>query len=235
MQISQNRSVIDWSVHHSNSPRERTDAMAQRLEQPLIFSIDDRLAEQHLTRLDLASKRLRKIDPLPNGIQFNVVNFDQNEISRIEHLETLNHLIQVETQKRRFDRTFLFVFRFQLSIAHNRLDDIRLLSRLRSLQKLNLSYNRIDSIDRKSNFRRFSNALFFRLALRNLQNLVLVNLSNNNIFSIAALNACPLLQSVDASCNAIQQIDDLSRLTSLKVENFFFRISTFFFLLFFSI
>ena len=96
MQISQARSVIDWPVQ-SNSPRERSDAMVQRLEQPLIFSIDDRLDKQHLYRLDLASKRLSKIDPLPVGIQFNVINLDQNEIVKIEHLETLAHLIQVKT------------------------------------------------------------------------------------------------------------------------------------------
>ena len=108
MQISQARSVIDWPVQ-SNSPRERSDAMVQRLEQPLIFSVDDRLAEQHLTRLDLASKRLRKIEPLPVGIQFNVINFDQNEIVKIEHLETLAHLIQVKQRLEPFvDRDRLF-------------------------------------------------------------------------------------------------------------------------------
>jgi hypothetical protein len=35
---------------------------------------------------------------------------------------------------------------------------------------------------------------------------------------LAPLNACHMLQSLDASCNSIYQTDDLSRLTSLKVN-----------------
>ncbi|CAF4638335.1 unnamed protein product, partial [Rotaria magnacalcarata] len=54
--------------------------------------------------------------------------------------------------------------------------------------------------------------------LKNLQNLIMLNISNNNIHSIAALGTCHALQSLDASENAIQQIEDLSHLTSLKVN-----------------
>ncbi len=45
----------------------------------------------------------------------------------------------------------------------------------------------------------------------------MLNISNNNIGTIAVLNTCHALQSLDASENSIQQIEDLSQLTSLKV------------------
>ncbi|CAF4506209.1 unnamed protein product, partial [Rotaria sp. Silwood2] len=187
MQVIQQKYSSTHCQISSNSPNERqqiTTTMSNRIHQPLIFSIDDRLLEQHLTRLDLCSKQLQKIDKLPNNISFNIILLDNNEISKLDNLDIFPQLIQ-------------------LSISHNRLVDIRLLNRLRSLQKLNLSYNLIESID----------------YLRTLQNLVMLNISNNNIHSIAILNACHALQSLDASENAIQQIEDLSQLTALKYLN----------------
>ncbi|CAF3296177.1 unnamed protein product [Rotaria sp. Silwood2] len=187
MQVIQQKYSSTHCQISSNSPNERqqiTTTMSNRIHQPLIFSIDDRLLEQHLTRLDLCSKQLQKIDKLPNNISFNIILLDNNEISKLDNLDIFPQLIQ-------------------LSISHNRLVDIRLLNRLRSLQKLNLSYNLIESID----------------CLRTLQNLVMLNISNNNIHSIAILNACHALQSLDASENAIQQIEDLSQLTALKYLN----------------
>lgn len=165
MQITQNRSVFLQQDHHASaaapmhwpvnsaSPRDRAhrqdDPMANRVHQPLVFSIDDRLAEQHLTRLDLASKSLRRIEPLPNGINFNSLNYDHNEISRLEHIDALPQLVQVRVSLKESVSFIYFIFFSQLSVAHNRLVDIRLLYRLRSLQKLNLSYNVIDSVDCK--------------------------------------------------------------------------------------
>ena len=164
MQITQNRSVFLQQDHHASaaapmhwplnsaSPRDRAhrqdDPMANRVHQPLVFSIDDRLAEQHLTRLDLPSKNLRRIEPLPDGINFNSLNYDRNEITRLEHIDALPQLVQVRVSVQE-SVSFIGFFFSQLSIAHNRLVDIRLLYRLRSLQKLNLSYNVIDSVDCK--------------------------------------------------------------------------------------
>lgn len=48
----------------------------------------------------------------------------------------------------------------------------------------------------------------------------MLNIAHNNIASIAALNACHALQSLDASENVLQQIEDLSNLKSLKVYNY---------------
>jgi Leucine-rich repeat (LRR) protein len=100
MAIAQHRPVptrqeqtnIHWQTE-SMSPRSTT--MSNRVYQPLIFSIDDRLADQHLTKLDLCSKNLKKIDKLPNNINFNVVLLDYNDITKVEHLDSLTHLIQV--------------------------------------------------------------------------------------------------------------------------------------------
>ena len=239
MQITQNRSVFLQQDHHASatpmhwpvnsaSPRERAhrqdDPMANRVHQPLVFSVDDRLAEEHLTRLDLSSKNLRRIEPLPNGINFNSLNYDQNEISRLEYIDSLPQLVQVRASVQ-IRVPLICWFLSQLSIAHNRLTDIRLLYRLRALQKLNLSHNLIDSLDCKQmSFDWFEgnelSALFPFEALRMLQNLVMLNISNNNLSNLSPLNACHALQSLDASCNSIQQIEDLSYLTSLKVNAF---------------
>jgi adenine-specific DNA methylase len=77
----------------------RATPMSNRIYQPLTFSIDDRLAEQHLTKLDLCSKHLKKIEKLPNNIHFNVVLLDYNDITKVEHLDILTHLIQVKTSQ----------------------------------------------------------------------------------------------------------------------------------------
>jgi hypothetical protein len=66
----QEQTTIHWQTELI-SPRSTT--MSNRIYQPLNFSIDDRLAEQHLTKLDLCSKNLKKIEKLPNNIHFNVV------------------------------------------------------------------------------------------------------------------------------------------------------------------
>jgi hypothetical protein len=101
MQIAQHRPMptrqeqptISWQTE-SISPRSTT--ISNRVYQPLNFSIDDRLSEQHLTKLDLCSKNLKKIDKLPNNISFNVILLDNNDISKVEHLDILTHLIQVK-------------------------------------------------------------------------------------------------------------------------------------------
>jgi len=60
------------------------------------ISFDDHLADRHLTTLDLSSKNLKKIEKLPSNISFNVLRFDHNEIIKIEHIDTLTHLIEVK-------------------------------------------------------------------------------------------------------------------------------------------
>lgn len=77
------------------SPRPTT-IMSNRISQPLNFSLDDRLSKQHLTKLDLCSKHLKKIEKLPNNIHFNVVLLDHNDITKIEHLDILTHLVEVK-------------------------------------------------------------------------------------------------------------------------------------------
>jgi len=100
MHVTQQQSpTYRWQIG-SISPQESqqiptTTTMSNRIHQPLIFSIDDRLAEQHLTRLDLCSKNLKKIDKLPNNINFNIILLDHNEITKLEHLDIYPQLIQV--------------------------------------------------------------------------------------------------------------------------------------------
>ena len=71
--------------------------VSTRLSEPLHFSVDTRLSQQHLTRLDLCGKNLKRIDRLPNNIGFNVVLLDSNEISKLEHLDVLTQLIEVRS------------------------------------------------------------------------------------------------------------------------------------------
>ena len=89
--IPSEQPLTQWNTR-STSPKP---TMSNRIHQPLEFSIDDRLAHQHLTRLDLSSKSLKKLDKLPANIQFNVVLLDCNEINKLEHLDVLTHLVEV--------------------------------------------------------------------------------------------------------------------------------------------
>lgn len=118
MAIAQHRrsepSIMPWHTD-STSPRlVSNETMSNRIHQPLIFSIDERFAEQHLTKLDLCSKNLKKIDKLPNNIQFNIVLFDHNELTKIEHLDVLTHLIEVRNLSFNFlSKTCLELFSYQ--------------------------------------------------------------------------------------------------------------------------
>ena len=94
MQVVQQQSpTYHWQMN-SLSLRESRE-MSSRIPQPLIFSIDDRLAEQNLTRLDLSSRHLNRIEQLPTNIDFNIILLDRNEITRLEHLDIYPQLIQV--------------------------------------------------------------------------------------------------------------------------------------------
>ncbi|CAF0769438.1 unnamed protein product [Rotaria sordida] len=156
MQVIQHKvSSTDCQIS-LNSPNEKQQiitTMSNRQHQPLIFSIDNRLLEQHLTQLDLCSKNLQKIDKLSTNINFNIILLDNNEISKLENLDIFSELIQ-------------------LSISHNRLIDIRLLNRLQSLQKLNLSYNLIDSIDC---LRTLQNLVMLNISNNNIHSIAILN------------------------------------------------------------
>jgi hypothetical protein len=108
MPTRQEQSTIHWQTESSLSPRPTT--MSNRVYQPLTFSIDDRLSEQHLTTLDLCSKTLKKIEKLPNNINFNVVLLDNNDITKVEHLDILTHLIQVKFFSKISFKIFLYLF-----------------------------------------------------------------------------------------------------------------------------
>jgi hypothetical protein len=95
----QEQTTIPWQTELM-SPRSTT--LSNRMIQPLTFSIDDRLSEQHLTTLDLCSKNLKKLDKLQHNISFNVVLLDHNDITKVEHLDTLTHLIQVKITLQNF-------------------------------------------------------------------------------------------------------------------------------------
>jgi Leucine-rich repeat (LRR) protein len=60
----------------------------------------------------------------------------------------------------------------------------------------------------------------------------MLNISNNEIHSIAVLNTCHALQSLDASENSIHQIEELSQLTSLKVNKLEIQMTKFDFICF---
>lgn len=78
-----------------------------RVHQPLVFSIDDRLLEQHLTRVDLSSQHLQKLDKLSHDISFNIILLDYNDISKLEYLDNYPQLIQVGILKNRLKSSFI--------------------------------------------------------------------------------------------------------------------------------
>lgn len=96
MQVAQHYQQISSNFYEENHQEIFSTTMSNRIHQPLIFSIDDRLSEQHLTKLDLSSKNLKRIEHLPNDISFNIILFDYNELTKIEHLDIYPQLIQVK-------------------------------------------------------------------------------------------------------------------------------------------
>ena len=93
---------MNRSTKHFGTPflfnvqcKERSSTMSNRMDDPLIFSMDDHFVEEHLVRLDLRSKHLKNIDQLPNNIDFNVILLDKNELTEIVQLDRFTHLIQV--------------------------------------------------------------------------------------------------------------------------------------------
>ncbi|CAF4776389.1 unnamed protein product, partial [Rotaria sp. Silwood1] len=201
MQVIQHKFPLTYCQISSNSSNERqeiTTTISNRIHQPLIFSIDGRLLEQHLTKLDLSSKNLKKIDILPNNINFNIILFDNNEINKLENLDLFPQLIQ-------------------LSISHNRLIDIHLLNRIQSLQKLNLSYNLIESIDC---LRTLQNLVMLNISNNNIHSIAILNachtlqsldVSENAIQNIEDLSQLTTLKYLNLHKNFIDTLILISR------------------------
>ncbi|CAF4267417.1 unnamed protein product [Rotaria socialis] len=201
MQVIQHKFPLTHCQISSHPPYESQQmltTMSNRIHQPLVFSVDDRLLEQNLTRLDLCSKHLHRIDKLPNNINFNIILLDQNEISKIENLDNFPQLIQ-------------------LSASHNRLVDIRLLNRLRSLQKLNLSYNLIDSIDCLKNLQNLTmlnisnNNIHSIAALSTCHALQSLDASENAIQQIEDLSHLTSLKYLNLHKNFIDTLVSIPR------------------------
>ncbi|CAF3725298.1 unnamed protein product [Rotaria sp. Silwood1] len=201
MQVIQHKFPLTYCQISSNSSNERQEiptTISNRIHQPLIFSIDDRLLEQHLTKLDLSSKNLQKIDILPNNINFNIILLDNNEINKLENLDLFPQLIQ-------------------LSISHNRLIDIHLLNRIQSLQKLNLSYNLIESIDC---LRTLQNLVMLNISNNNIHSIAILNachtlqsldVSENAIQNIEDLSQLTTLKYLNLHKNFIDTLILISR------------------------
>lgn len=107
-------------------------------------------------------------------------------------------------------------------MSENRLIDIRLIGRLKTLKKVNLSNNSIDSVERKFNFRRkcfllLKEKFVHFSALKSLTDLLSLNVASNNIDNLSPLIHCRSLEFLDASDNSLRQIEDFSQLNSLKV------------------
>ncbi|CAF1011016.1 unnamed protein product [Rotaria sordida] len=207
MQVAQHHPVPSRQEHTTNQwqnepmySRTTTTAtpMSNQVYQPLAFSIDDHLSQQHLTQLDLCSKNLKKIEKLPNNINFNVVLLDYNDITKVEHLDVLTHLIQ-------------------LSISHNRLIDIRLISRLKTLQKLNLSNNSLDSIDCLKTLQNLvilnisGNNIHNIGALNNCHSLQALHASDNSIQHIEDLSHLTSLKYLNLHKNLIDTLTSISK------------------------
>jgi hypothetical protein len=96
MQIIEQRSGSVRSERFSTDRYVQSGALRSAMpDRPLLFSIDDRLENRHLTRLDLRSKNLTKINKLTDQIQYDVVLFDSNDITKVEHLDILTHIVEV--------------------------------------------------------------------------------------------------------------------------------------------
>lgn len=111
----------------------------------------------------------------------------------------------------------------ELTLSNNYVSDYRPLSALTGLKKLNAAYNKASDLSPLASLTGLTHLdvsgtynMGSIQPLKNLTNLVYLNLQMNNIKDIQALASLTKLQSVYLSYNKIQSLSPLSQLTSLR-------------------
>lgn len=156
-----------------------------------------------LKSLDLSFNNIRHIRHLEGLTGLEQIFLCQNDISRIEGLDTLVNLTNLE-------------------LGANRIKEIENLEKLQSLEMLWLAKNRItklENLDVLSNLRLLSiqsNKITKIEGLEKLTNLEELYISFNQIEKVEGLENLTKLNTLDIANNKIKELSGLSHLTNLE-------------------
>lgn len=153
--------------------------------------------------LDLSKKGLKKVPKPTDGQKIRVLILDENELQKIDNIDSFLHIEKVNHRRRRRLNEFLLNFdlSFQLSLHKNNLLRMYGVYRLHHLQELILSKNKILTIE----------------GLKDLPHLKRLDLHGNSIKTIEHLNTNQQLEYLNLSENSMGNISDISMLKNLRV------------------
>lgn len=156
-----------------------------------------------LNSLDLSFNTIRHIRHVERLTNLKDLYLCQNEITRIDNLDTLTKLDNLELGANKI-RELANLEKLQslttLWVARNKITKIENLSALTNLRLLSIQSNRITKIE----------------GLEKLVNLEELYISHNGIEKIEGLENCPKLTTLDISNNRITKLEGLGHLTNLE-------------------
>ncbi|MGB3130796.1 MAG: leucine-rich repeat domain-containing protein, partial [Saprospiraceae bacterium] len=180
----------------------------------------------NLSRLNLDSNRISKIENLDRLTNLKVLRLAYNQISKIENLDKLinltelylfkNQISKIENLQNLKNLKTLWLYRNQISKIEN-------LQNLKNLKTLWLYRNQISKIENLQNLIKltelnlFDNQISKIENLQNLTNLRILFLSNNQISKIENLDNLTNLTQINLGFNQISKIENLQNLTNLRI------------------
>ncbi|XP_015198851.2 leucine-rich repeat-containing protein 49 [Lepisosteus oculatus] len=170
-------------------------------------------------RLDLDGRHLQVCPLLEGEERLRLLNFQHNQISRIQQLSHLRRLIFLDLYDNRIGEisglsalTSLHV----LMLGKNRITRISNLENLTKLDVLDLHGNQISKLENLSHLAELrvlnlaGNCIACVENLRGLDSLTELNLRRNCITTVTDVDCLPCLQRLFLSCNNITSFDDLT-------------------------
>jgi len=188
-------------VLESNS----TGVSGQRIDpsKRITISRSEQERKENPERLNLDRRNLTYCPLLENESQLKLLNFQYNQIQRIENLVHLNNLIFLDLYNNKIKKieglNELSALRV-LMLGKNQIDKIENLDLLKRLDVLDLHNNRIRTIENISH----------------LKELRVLNLAGNQITLVENLHGLNALTEINLRRNQIQQVRDLDTLPNLQ-------------------
>lgn len=114
----------------------------------------------------------------------------------------------------------------ELYLQHNAVISVEQLSTLTNLEKLDISYNAINTLYKLNNCAKLrtlnadGNQLIDADGIKNLGVLESISLNYNRITNVVALGSCPELKEISINNNEIKDLSPLERLLKLEVLDF---------------
>ncbi|PTX63479.1 internalin A [Kordia periserrulae] len=163
--------------------------------------------EQEIIGLNLNDNQISKIEHLEKLTNLSKLGISNNDISKIENLEKLTNLSEFDISNNNISKIESLenlTNLLKLYISSNHISKIENLEKLTNLSELYISYNKISKLE----------------YLETLTNLLEFDISNNNISKIESLENLTNLLKLYISSNHISKIENLEKLTNLSELDF---------------